>query len=213
MAGQKTVVRWLVAAAVVAALSGCASVPDAIKGTTPTPQQDLVRVMNAPQLYVGQEARFGGKVVSVQNQQGKTRLEIATVQLDGAARPELGEPSRGRIFADVNGFIDPVDFRGQLVTVVGPIVGVVDGKVGNTPYKFMLMNATGYKRWNVVQQVVMPPQPMMDPWMFGPRPWGYGYGGRRVQTVQPGIDSGQGLSPQERLRDNGLAKPFSLHHL
>jgi outer membrane lipoprotein len=59
-------------------------------------------------------------------------------------------------FADVNGFIDPVDFRGQLVTVVGPIVGVVDGKVGNTPYKFMLMNATGYKRWNVVQQVVMP---------------------------------------------------------
>jgi starvation-inducible outer membrane lipoprotein len=37
-----------------------------------------VRVMNAPQLYVGQEARFGGKVVNVQNQQGKTRLEIAT---------------------------------------------------------------------------------------------------------------------------------------
>jgi hypothetical protein len=33
---------------------------DAIKGTSPTPQQDLVRVMNAPQLYVGQEARFGG---------------------------------------------------------------------------------------------------------------------------------------------------------
>lgn len=79
-------------------------------------------------------------------------------------------------FADVNGFLDPVDFRGQLVTVVGPIAGVVDGKVGSTPYKFMLMNATGYKRWNVVQQVVMPPQPI-DPWMLGPRPWGYGYGG------------------------------------
>jgi outer membrane lipoprotein len=69
----------------------------------------------------------------------------------------------------VNGFLDPVDFRGQLVTVVGPITGVVDGKVGSTPYKFMLMNATGYKRWNVVQQVVMPPQPI-DPWMLGPRP-------------------------------------------
>ncbi len=55
------------------------------------------------------------------------------------------------------------------MTVVGPIAGVVDGKVGSTPYKFMLMNATGYKRWNVVQQVVMPPQPI-DPWMLGPRP-------------------------------------------
>ncbi len=77
MAGQKQGVRWLLAAAVAVALSGCVSVPDAIKGTSPTPQQDLVRVMNAPQLYVGQEARFGGKVVNVQNQQGKTRLEIA----------------------------------------------------------------------------------------------------------------------------------------
>lgn len=57
---------------------------------------------------------------------------------------ELNEASRGRIFADVNGFLDPVDFRGQLVTVVGPITGVVDEEVGGTPYKFMLMNATGY---------------------------------------------------------------------
>lgn len=95
----------------------------------------------------------------------KTRLEIATVPLDSGARPVLGEASRGRIFADVNGFLDPVDFRGQLVTVVGPITGTVDGKIGNTPYKFMLMQATGYKRWHLVQQVVMPPQPI-DPWFL-----------------------------------------------
>ncbi|MDI4740258.1 Slp family lipoprotein, partial [Salmonella enterica subsp. enterica serovar Kentucky] len=43
----------------------------------------------------------------LQNQQGKTRLEIATVPLDSGARPVLGEASRGRIFADVNGFLDP----------------------------------------------------------------------------------------------------------
>ncbi|SUX62546.1 lipoprotein [Citrobacter braakii] len=135
-------------------LSGCVTIPDAIKGSSPTPQQDLVRVMNAPQLYVGQEARFGGKVVDIQNQQGKSRLEIATVPLDSGARPVLGEASRGRIYADVNGFLDPVDFRGQLVTVVGPISGTVDGKIGNTPYKFMLMQVTGYKRWHITQQIV-----------------------------------------------------------
>jgi hypothetical protein len=59
------------AGAVAIALSGCVSVPDAIKGSSPTPQQDLVRVMNAPELYVGQEARFGGKVVEVQTSRGK----------------------------------------------------------------------------------------------------------------------------------------------
>jgi len=161
-----------------------------LKAAVPRRNNDLVRVMSAPQLYVGQEARFGGKVVAVQNQQGKTRLEIATVPLDSGARPTLGEPSRGRIYADMNGFLDPVDFRGQLVTVVGPITGAVDGKIGNTPYKFMVMQVTGYKRWHLTQQVIMPPQPI-DPWFYGGRGWPYGYGGwgwynpgpARVQTV------------------------------
>lgn len=178
MAVQKQIVRWIAAGALAMALSGCVTIPDAIKGSSPTPQQDLVRVMNAPQLYVGQEARFGGKVVGIENQQGKTRLEIATVSLDDGARPVLGEPSRGRIYADVSGFLDPVDFRNQLVTVVGPITGTAEGKVGNTPYKFMVMQVNGYKRWRVTQQVVLPPQPI-DPWFWGPgpHPWGWGYGG------------------------------------
>ncbi|HFK3155726.1 Slp family lipoprotein [Citrobacter sedlakii] len=190
MAVQKQVVKNLLAGAIVLMLSGCVTVPDAIKGTSPTPQDDLMRVMNAPQLYVGQEARFGGKVVDIQNQQGKTRLEIATVPLDSGARPILGEPSRGRIYANVNGFLDPVDFRGQLVTVVGPITGSVAGKVGNTPYNFMTMDVTGYKRWRIAQQVVMSPQPI-DPWFYGGRGWPYGYGGwgwynpgpAQVQTI------------------------------
>lgn len=105
MAVQKNVIKGILAGTFALMLSGCVTVPDAIKGSSPTPQQDLVRVMSAPQLYVGQEARFGGKVVAVQNQQGKTRLEIATVPLDSGARPTLGEPSRGRIYADVNGFL------------------------------------------------------------------------------------------------------------
>lgn len=190
MAVQKQVVKGLLAGAIALMLSGCVTVPDAIKGSSPTPQDDLVRVMNAPQLYVGQEARFGGKVVDIQNQQGKTRLEIATVSLDSGARPILGEPSRGRIYANVNGFLDPVDFRGQLVTVVGPITGTVEAKVGSTPYKFMTMDVTGYKRWRLAQQVVMPPQPI-DPWFYGGRGWPYGYGGwgwynpgpAQVQTI------------------------------
>ncbi|EOC1471671.1 Slp family lipoprotein [Cronobacter turicensis] len=176
MVGQQSMMRCGFLALSVLLLGGCVSVPDAIKGTSPTPQQDLVRVMNAPQLYIGQEARFGGRVVNVDNQQGKTRLEIATLPLDSAARPLLGQPSRGRIYADVNGFLDPVDFRNQLVTVVGPITGTVEGKIGSSPYKFMVMQVNGFKRWRVTQQVVMPPQPI-DPWMWGPRSgWGYGYG-------------------------------------
>jgi len=171
MVGQQSMMRSGLLALGVLLVSGCVSVPDAIKGTSPTPQQDLVRVMNAPELYIGQEARFGGRVVNVDNEKGKTRLEIATLPLDSAARPLLGQPSRGRIFADVGGFLDPVDFRNQLVTVVGPITGTAEGKIGASPYKFMVMQVNGFKRWRVTQQVVMPPQPI-DPWMWGRVPAG-----------------------------------------
>ncbi len=104
-------------------LSGCVTVPDSVKGSSPTPQQDLVRVLSAPELFVGQESRFGGKVIKVDNRNGMTRLEIAAMRLDDGARPILGSASIGRIFADVNGFLDPVDFNNQMVTVVGPIKG------------------------------------------------------------------------------------------
>ncbi|VEA66223.1 Outer membrane protein slp precursor [Serratia plymuthica] len=169
------------------ALSGCVTVPDAIKGSTATPVQQLSSVQNAPNLFAGAEARFGGTVVNVANEQGRTVLEIAAVPLDSGARPILGEPSRGRLLATVNGFLEPVDFKGQLVTVVGPITGVKEGKIGTTPYKFVTMNATGYKRWRLTQQVMMPPAPM-EPWgwrsgTWGPG-WGVGYGWYNPGPVQ-----------------------------
>ncbi|KFF62770.1 Slp family lipoprotein [Pectobacterium brasiliense] len=153
-------------------LSGCVTVPDAIKGTSPTPQDDLVRVMNAPQIYVGQESRFGGRVVSIRNEANKTRLEIASMPLDSGAKPLLDMPSEGRFIAYVNRFLEPVDFKDQLVTVVGPIVGTEQGAIGDKPYRYVVIDAQGYKRWNVVQRLMVPPGG------YGPWGWraGYGYG-------------------------------------
>nr|WP_024968271.1 Slp family lipoprotein [Pantoea sp. IMH] len=157
-------------------LSGCVSVPDSVKGTSPAPQQDLVRVLNAPQLYIGQESRFGGKVISVVNKNGMTRLEIAAMQLDSSARPILGTPSIGRIYADINGFADPVDFTDKIVTVVGPIKGVEKGEIGQAAYNFVTVSVTGYQRWHLTQQIVSPPQPL-DPWIWYGPPRGRHYGG------------------------------------
>ena len=47
MAVQKQVVKGLLAGAIALMLSGCVTVPDAIKGSSPTPQDDLVRVMKS----------------------------------------------------------------------------------------------------------------------------------------------------------------------
>ncbi|WP_034915280.1 MULTISPECIES: Slp family lipoprotein [Erwinia] len=180
----------------VALVSGCVSVPDSVKGHSEMPQQDLARVLNAPQLYVGQESRFGGKVVKVSNKSGMTRLEIAAMRLDDTARPVLGSASIGRIYADINGFVDPIDFTNQMVTVVGPIKGTEKGEIGQAAYNFVTVNVTGYQRWHMTQQLVSPPQPL-DPWIWygpphgrhrggywGPPPFGfYNQGPAQVQTI------------------------------
>ncbi|WP_413738711.1 Slp family lipoprotein [Sodalis sp. RH21] len=185
---------WWPVLAVVLALSGCATVPDAVRGTSPTPQEDLVRVLNAPSLYVGQEARFGGKVVKVTNLSGRTRLEIASVALDESARPRLRQVSSGRVVAYVNGFLEPADFNQQWVTVVGPITGTEKGAIGQANYTFVVIRADGYKRWQLTQQVVAPMGPPMSPWGWGGRygrgwgpgfgmGYGYDYGPAQVQTI------------------------------
>lgn len=63
-------------------LTGCVSIPASIQGSSPNPAVNLSSVQNAPEMYIGQEGRFGGKVISVFNQPNKTRLEIAVIPLN-----------------------------------------------------------------------------------------------------------------------------------
>lgn len=167
-----------------ALLLGCVTVPDVIKGTTATPQQDLNVVKNAPDIYTGQEARFGGMVVGVVNEQQRTRLEIVSIPLDAGGRPVLGKPSQGRLVAYVNKFIEPFDLKYHFVTVVGLITGIETGKIDMTAYDFVVITVTGYKRWSLQQQIVMSP----GTWGFGPSIWGRGWSGyeigpAKVQTI------------------------------
>ncbi len=150
-------------------LTGCVSIPNAIQGHSALPQQDLHRVMNAPSLYVGQESRFGGKVVKVFNHDNITRLEIMAQPLDEGARPILGSAASGRIYADVPSFIDPEQLNNKYITVLGTIDRVETGKIDQQNYQFLVVKVSGYQRWHLSQQVMSPPMPM-DPWIwYGPR--------------------------------------------
>ncbi|MXP66676.1 Slp family lipoprotein [Pantoea sp. Nvir] len=151
-------------------LSGCSTVPDSIKGSSVPLQQDLVRVMNNPALYVGQQSRFGGKVMKVMNLKDKTRIEIATQPLDNGARPRIKNNSVGRIYADINKFVDPVDLDGHYVTVLGTIKGTEKNTIGQSLYNFLVVDIKSYKRWHTTQRVIMPVQ-SMNPWMFYNHPY------------------------------------------
>lgn len=177
----RTALKGIFVASVLA-LTGCVSIPSSIEGTVKKPTDNLTSVQNAPEMYIGQEARFGGKVLAVTNEPTKTRLEIAVMALSKYdAAPELNAPSIGRIYAYLNGFREPSDFTNRYVTVVGNITGELQGKIGQVPYKYVTLNVTGFQRWNVAQSVLLPPS---GPWGYGyygdpyyyNRLWGYGYG-------------------------------------
>lgn len=157
-------------------LTGCVSIPESIKGTTATPVTDLNVVLAAPELYVGQEGRFGGRVIEVKNLPSSTQLEIAVMPLSHYdAAPELQQPSVGRLYANVTHFLDPTDYKNQYVTVVGTIKGVKTGKVGEAVYPFLRIDVTGIKRWTLTQQVIMP-APVMTWGYYGNAPYWYNYG-------------------------------------
>ncbi|AOM39898.1 Slp family lipoprotein [Xenorhabdus hominickii] len=159
-------------------LAGCMSIPDTIKGTTETPVENLLSVKNAPELYIGHEGRFGGKVLSVLNEKDRTRLEISAVPLADNAVPYLQAVSLGRIYAYVNNFLEPTDFKNHYVTVVGLITGIEQGKVGNSPYSYVEINVTGFKRWNESQRIILPAAISSEPWgyygnPYDPLAWGF----------------------------------------
>lgn len=168
-------------------LAGCSSIPESIQGTTERPYDRLSQIPLMPQIALGQEARLGGRVVSVHNENDRTRLVIVSLPLDRWARPQLESVSEGRFIANVKGFLEPLDFQGRLVTVVGSVAEMEQGQIGSRPYRFVVINVNGYQRWNETQQVILPPG-AGDPWGWDwryRRGWGFGndWGPARIETI------------------------------
>ena len=173
---NRTILAMMVSSIFV--LGGCSSIPQSIEGNnSPILQKNFVSVYSAPNLYEGQYVRFGGTVVNVINKDNETLLEIAVLPLDTNAKPEINKQYEGRIIAKSNKFLDPVNFRNHLVTVLGTLTGSENGTIGKTPYKFVTMNIEGYQIWHITESI----QPIAG-WDYGfgpywqPSMWNNGFG-------------------------------------
>lgn len=105
--------------------------------------KSFVAVHNQPGLYVGQQARFGGKVINVINGKTDTLLEISVLPLDSYAKPDIEANYQGRLLARQSGFLDPVNYRNHFVTILGTIQGEQPGFINKVPYNFLEVNMQG----------------------------------------------------------------------
>jgi len=112
--------------------------------------EELVR---NPQAFQGQVVLAGGRIIGVQNLEGKTEIEVLESPLDDDDRPQGGDVSRGRFIALLEGYADPAVYsRGRLITVAGRVVGAEPRRVGQITYNYPVLDALQTHLWEEREQ-------------------------------------------------------------
>ncbi len=165
---------------VVMALSGCVSqVPILIK-TPPNPDPKFSQVKQSIKTFQNQNVRWGGKIISVENKQDSTWIEILASPLNSYGKPGSSSNYQGRFIARINGFLDPEHYsKDRKMTVFGIIDTEFSGKIDEHPYSYPLVSVTEYYMWPEYHAVQYPAPyyyGYYDPYYYGYRhPYYYGF--------------------------------------
>ncbi|ORM59852.1 hypothetical protein PRCB_13280 [Pantoea rodasii] len=151
-------------------VTGCSSIPKDIGGNSKlVSSANFYQLYEHPDQYTGYPVRIGGRVLNVINHKKETLLEIAVLPLDDSARPEINDSYEGRVIVKDKGFIDPLLLKNHYLTVLADVEGSANGKIGETPYKFVLLSLLGYNIWHIKEDMIP-----VDSWNYGFGPyWNY----------------------------------------
>ncbi|MCB1611760.1 MAG: Slp family lipoprotein [Xanthomonadales bacterium] len=147
-------------------LSGCASIPEPLRGDFPT---------STPAQADGnsQAVRWGGRVIDVLPESGQTCLEVLGMPLDASARPLDLDADIGRFRACKSGFLDPAVFiSGREVTITGRVDGDVTRQIGDYSYRMPKVSVDALLLWPErpeIEQIRIHSDPFFGPW-WGPAP-------------------------------------------
>jgi outer membrane lipoprotein len=129
-------------------LAGCASdVPILIK-LPPEQELNYEQVKNNTKTYQGQYVRWGGKIISVENKEDSTWIEIMANSLNNYGRPTSKENYEGRFIARIDGFLDPEQYaKDKNLTVYGKVESKIVRQIDDHPYDYPLVSALEYHLW------------------------------------------------------------------
>lgn len=98
--------------------------------------------------YEGQNVRWGGTIVKVENRENESWIEIVGKPLGSYGRPDESDRSLGRFLVRINGFVDPAIYReNRDLTVFGTISGKATGRIDQHPYTYPVVTAKTYYLW------------------------------------------------------------------
>ena len=151
------VVLRVFALTVLAAATGCATVPQPLQGEFVQVAPSVANQHDA----TGQRVRWGGTIASVESVSGQTCFQLVARPLDATARPLASDYAAARFLACRQGFYEPQVFRhGRSLTVPGRVVGYESRKIGDTEIREPKIAADVVYLWperTVVDVVAGPP--------------------------------------------------------
>jgi len=129
-------------------LSGCASqVPVSIK-TPPIPDTEFMQAKENVDTFQDQQVRWGGTIISVENKENSTWIEILASPLNHYGKPGYNKDYEGRFIARVDGFLDPEQYsKDRKLTIFGTIDTEFVKRIDDYPYSYPLVSATVYYLW------------------------------------------------------------------
>jgi outer membrane lipoprotein len=158
-------------------LIACSSLPKTIQDP-PSYDLQLENVAGQAENYVNHPIRWGGKIVTVNNDNEQSLLQIVQFPLNSYGKPVVDKDSQGRFLLQTEQFLDPEVYKpGKLVTFSGTIHSeqqrLIDKKTLYLPVVQMAVSHLWSK-----QQSVRPYYGgrYLDPYQ------GYGYYGRRYYS-------------------------------
>lgn len=149
-------------------LSGCASVisENVLKGVKKDITLEMVQ--SSPERFAGDKVVWGGIILSSENLEDSTIIEVFQTRLDSSHRPtNTVEGGGGRFLVKRPGYLDTFIHRpNKMLTVAGVIKGVEIKKIGKMDYPYPVITP--------IEMHVFEPQAEAEyltpfpPWWYSP---------------------------------------------
>lgn len=156
-------------------VTACATMPAPI-GRAPPGDPQLAEVRDNVGVHTGTLVRWGGTILSVENKDNETWIEVLEFKLTNSGQPTRYSPSDGRFLVHVNEFLDPAVYRkGRAITVIGPLEGDIERSIGEHPYSFPVVKADEHYMWTSYRRQYYYPRYYYGSYYY-PYHYGFHYG-------------------------------------